>query len=109
MAENSKKKAKYEIQEKRLIQIVKKIIRSLEIQGLYRIQISFPKDYETWLLTQSVVVLALFFDTVFSTVDINEKKREVEQTLKDILGMSFMIIPIPYSEAKFHLREPRNI
>ena len=109
MVENSKKRGKYEIQEKRLIQIVKKIIRSLEIQGLYRVEINFPKDYETWLQTQTVVVLALFFDTVFSTVDLNEKKLEVEQTLKDTLGMSFMVVAIPYSEVKYHLRKPRNI
>lgn len=109
MAENSKKKAKYEIQEKRLKHLVKEIIRSLDIQGLYRVQIEFPKNYKTWMETQTPPVLALFFDTVFSTVDIHEKKREIEQTLKDILGMSFTVVPIPYSEVKYHLRKPRNI
>lgn len=111
MSANSKKKTepKYEIQEKRLKILVKKIVRSLDIQGLYRVQIEFPKNYETWLETQTSPVLALFFDTVFSTADIHEKEREVEQTLKDILGIDFRVVPIPYSEVKYHLRKPRNI
>lgn len=100
---------KYEIQEKRLKRLVKEIIRSLDIQGLYRVQIEFPKNYETWLTTQSSPVLALFFDTVFSTVDIHEMKREIEESLKYILNMTFTVVPIPYSEVKYHLRKPRNI
>ena len=111
MSANLKKmtKPKYEIQEKRLKILVKKIVRSLDIQGLYRVQIEFPKNYETWLETQTPPVLALFFDTVFSTADIHEKEREVEQTLKGILGIDFRVVPIPYSEVKYHLRKPRNI
>lgn len=111
MKANSKKKTKtiYEIEEVRLKSLIKQVIRSLEIEGIYRVQIEFPKNYETWLTTQSSPVLALFFDTVYSTSDIHEKKREIEENLKYILNMSFTVVPIPYSEVKYHLRKPRNI
>lgn len=111
MKTSSKKKTKtiYEIEENRLKSIIKKVVRGLDIDGIYRIQIEFPKNYETWLTTQSSPVLALFFDTVYSTSDIHEKKREIEENLKYILNMNFLIVPIPYSDAKYHLRKPRNI
>ena len=100
---------KYQIEEKRLKYLIKKIVRNLDIKGLYRLQIEFPKNYETWIETQTPPLLALYFDTVFSTNDIHDKIHEVEQTLEGILGISFRVLPIPYSDVKYHLRKPRNI
>ncbi len=93
----------YEISEKRYRYLIMNIIRSLDIDGLYRVQINSP------LKEGGMYVVALFMDTVTSSDEQKKIKDEVSNSLKNILNFDDLVIIIPYSEAKYHLREPRNI
>lgn len=92
---------KVEISEERLTKLIIKIIKSFEIDGLYRVQTEFPKT--------GGVVVALFFDTVNTSEYLNKKNEFITDRLQDLLGIDMLVLPIPYSEAKFHLREPKNV
>jgi hypothetical protein len=92
----------YEISEKRLKYLIMEIIRNLEIGEIYRVQIEFPKGV-------TPCVVALFFEYVRGSEYQQKVKKEVEDTIRNILNFEPLVIIIPYSEAKFHLREPRNI
>ena len=92
----------YEISEKRLEYLISKIIRNLDLYGLYRVQINLPHG-------KSGYVVALFMDKVMSSKRQENIKNELENALKSILNFDGMVIIIPYSEAKYHLRKPKNI
>ena len=93
----------YQISEKRYKYLIMNIIRTLDIDGLYRVQFTSP------LKQDGTYVVALFMDTVTSSDEQRKIKDEVSNTLKNILNFDDLVIIIPYSEAKYHLREPRNI
>jgi hypothetical protein len=92
----------YEISENRLKYLIMKIIRNLDIYGLYRVQINLP-------VGKSGYVVALFMDKVMMSEKQLDIKNEVEIALKSILNFDGIVIIIPFSEAKYHLREPKNI
>ena len=92
----------YEISENRLKYLIMKIIRNLDIYGLYRVQINLPAG-------KSGYVVALFMDKVMMSEKQLDIKNEVEIALKSILNFDGIVIIIPFSEAKYHLREPKNI
>jgi hypothetical protein len=92
----------YEISENRLKYLIMKIIRNLDIYGLYRVQINLP-------VGKSGYVVALFMDRVMMSEKQLDIKNEVEIALKSILNFDGIVIIIPFSEAKYHLREPKNI
>jgi divalent metal cation (Fe/Co/Zn/Cd) transporter len=92
----------YEISEKRLEYLISKIIRNLDLYGLYRVQINLP-------IGKSGYVVGLFMDKVMSIKKQENIKNELEDALKSILNFDGMVIIIPYSEAKYHLRKPKNI
>jgi hypothetical protein len=75
----------------------------MEIEGLYRVQIDFPKD------SKIRIVVALLFDIVRDSGFFQKIDKDVTNRLEDLLGIDPLVITIPYSEAKYHLREPRNI
>lgn len=79
-----------------------KIIRNLDIYGLYRVQINLP-------VGKSGYVVGLFMDKVMTSQKELDIKNEVEIALKSILSFDGMVIIIPYSEGKYHLRKPKNI
>jgi hypothetical protein len=93
----------YEISEKRLEYLISKIIRNLDLYGLYRVQINLP------IGKSGGYVVALFMDKVMSSKRQENIKNELENALKSILNFDGMVIIIPYSEAKYHLRKPKNI
>jgi hypothetical protein len=78
------------------------IMRTLDIDGLYRVQIEFPKGV-------APCVVALFFEYVRNSEYQRKVKKEVEDSIQNILNFEPLVIIIPWSEAEFHLREPRNI
>ena len=90
------------ISEERLTKLIMKIIKSMKIKGLYRVQINFPKK-------PGDVIVALFFDTVYSSDFFKRIYAEVTDRLEDLLGIDTLVVTIPYSEAKFHLNGPKNI
>ena len=93
----------YTISEERLTKLIMKIIKSMEIEGLYRVKINFPKK------STEHIVVALFFDIVGDGFFFKEIDNDVTNRLKDLLGIDPFVVPIPYTEGKYHLREPRNI
>jgi hypothetical protein len=93
----------YTISEERLTKLIMKIIKSMEIEGLYRIQINFPKK------STNHIVVALFFDIVRDSVFFRKIDNDVTNRLEDLLGIDPLVVTIPYSEAKFHLNGPKNI
>jgi hypothetical protein len=92
----------YEISENRLKYLIMKIIRNLDLYGLYRVQINLP-------VGKSGYVVGLFMDKVMTSQKELDIKNEVEIALKSILSFDGMVIIIPYSEGKYHLRKPKNI
>lgn len=90
----------YTISEERLLKLIIKIIKQLDIIGLYRVSISIGKKH---------ILVALWFETVSSSEFYYQVKEETEDRLESLLNLPFNILTIPYSEAKYHLREPKNI
>lgn len=88
------------ISEERLLKLIIKIIKQLEIQGLYRVSISIGKNH---------ILVVLWFELVSSSEFYNQVKKQTTERLESLLGLPFNILTIPYSEAKYHLREPKNI
>jgi hypothetical protein len=88
------------ISEKRLLKLIIKIIKQLEIPGLYRVSIHIDKKN---------ILVVLWFELVSSSEFYNQVKKEATDRLESLLGLPFNILTIPYSEAKYHLREPKNI
>jgi hypothetical protein len=91
------------ISEERLAKLIMKIVKSMEIEGLYRVQINFPSK------PGNHIVVALFFDIVDSSDFFRKIFSEVTDRLEDLLGLDILVVTIPYSEAKFHLNRPKNI
>jgi hypothetical protein len=91
------------ISEERLGKLIMKIIKSMEIEGLYRVQINFPSKPDNH------IVVALFFDVVRESAFFKKIHNEVTDRLEDLLSLDPLVITIPYSEAKFHLNGPKNI
>ena len=79
-----------------------KIIKSIKIEGLYRVQINFPK-------TNNNIVIALFFETVTDSEFYRKVHNDVFNAIENFLGLQTLVLTIPYSEAKYHLNEPKNI
>ena len=88
------------ISEKRLLKLIIKIIKQLEIPGLYRVSIHIDKKN---------ILVVLWFELVSSSESYRQIKKETTDRLESLLGLPFNILTIPYSEAKYHLREPKNI
>lgn len=88
------------ISEERLLKLIIKIIKQLEIPGLYRVSIHIDKNN---------ILVVLWFELVSSSESYRQIKKETENRLESLLGLPFNILTIPYSEAKYHLREPKNI
>lgn len=92
----------YQISKERLTSLIIRIIKSMEIPGLYRVQVEITKD--------NVIVVALFFETVGSSETYSKIKNMVEDRISDTFGIdSHLVLTIPYSEAKYHLNRPKNI
>lgn len=91
------------ISEERLAKLIMKIVKSMEIEGLYRVQINFPSK------PGNHIVVALFFDVVRESAFFRKIYNEVTNRLEDLLGIDPLVVTIPYSEAKFHLNGPKNI
>lgn len=91
------------ISEERLTRLIMKVIKSMEIEGLYRVQINFPKK------STDHIVVALFFDIVRDSGFFKKIDNNVTNRLEDLLGIDPLVVTIPYSEAKFHLNGPKNI
>jgi hypothetical protein len=94
---------KYNISENRLKKLIIRVIKNMNISGLYRVQIHI-KNIET-----NEVNVALFFEFVRNSEFHIKIKNEVERNLSDILNLNPFVIVIPWSEAGYHLREPRNV
>jgi hypothetical protein len=88
------------ISKERLLKLIIKIIKQLDIPGLYRVSIHIDKNN---------ILVVLWFEIVSSSEFYNQVKKETEDRLESLLGLPFNILTIPYSEAKYHLREPKNI
>ena len=88
------------ISEERLLKLIIKIIKQLEIPGLYRVSIHVDKNN---------ILVVLWFELVSSSESYRQIKKETTDRLESLLGLPFNILTIPYSEAKYHLREPKNI
>ena len=88
------------ISEERLLKLIIKIIKQLDIIGLYRVSISLGKNH---------ILVVLWFEIVSSSEFYNQVKKETDDRLESLLGLPFNILTIPYSEVKYHLREPKNI
>jgi len=93
----------YTISEERLTKLIMKIIKPMEIEGLYRVQINFTKK------STDHIVVALFFDIVRDSGFFKKIDNDVTNRLEDLLGIDPLVVTIPYSEDKYHLNEPRNI
>ena len=93
----------YQITEERLRYLIIEIVKNLEIEKLYRVQVEFPKDKDV------TPVVALFFEIVGTTYELRSKTEEVRSAIEGALGIKVTVLPISYSEAKFHLRKPRNV
>ena len=89
------------IPEERLVKLTIKIIKSMEIRGLYRVHANVTKSGD--------FIVALFFETVSDSNFYAIVKNDVEDMINSLLGTKALVLPIPYSEAKYHLREPKNI
>jgi hypothetical protein len=94
---------KYNISENRLKKLIIRVIKNMNISGLYRVQIHI-KNIET-----NEVNVALFFEFVRNSEFHIKIKNEVERNLSDFLNLNAFVIVIPWSEAGYHLREPRNV
>jgi hypothetical protein len=92
----------YEISEKRLEYLISKIIRNLDLYGVYRVQINPQRDKSGYLVV-------LFMDKVMSSMRQQNIRNELEVALKSILNFDGMVYIIDYSESKYHLRKPKNI
>lgn len=79
-----------------------RIIKSMEIEGLYRVTIKYMDAKDT-------IFVALWFETVSNSEFYKQIKKETENRLESFIGLPFNVLTIPYSEAKYHLREPKNI
>jgi len=90
------------ISEERLTKLIMRIVKSMEIEGLYRVRINFPEK-------NGKIVVALFFDIVKDSQFFRKIYTEVTDNLEGLLGIETLVVTIPYSEAKFHLNEPKNI
>ena len=88
------------ISEERLLKLIIKIIKQLDILGLYRVSINIGKNN---------ILVVLWFEIVSSSEFYNQVKKETDDRLESLLGLPFNILTIPYSEAKYHLREPKNV
>jgi hypothetical protein len=91
----------YEISEERFRTLILRLVKSMQIEGLYRVQINFTK--------KSDVVVALFFETVTDSKFYKKVHDDVFNTIENFLGLQPLVLTIPYSEAKYHLNEPKNI
>lgn len=78
-----------------------RIIKSMEIVGLYRVTINMD--------SKDTIFVALWFETVSNSEFYKQIKKETENRLESLVGLPFNVLTIPYSEAKYHLREPKNI
>lgn len=90
-----------QIPEERLVKLVIKIVKSMEIKGLYRVQ--------SHITDKGLLLVALFFETVSDSNFYATVKNSVEDRIESLLGINAFVLTMPYSEAKFHLREPKNI
>jgi len=90
----------YTIPKERLLKLITKIIKQIDIPGLYRVSINIGPNN---------ILVVLWFELTSSSNFYTEVKKETEDRLESILGLPFNVLTIPYSEAKYHLREPRNI
>lgn len=89
-----------QISEERLLKLIIKIIKKLDIPGLYRVSMNIGKNN---------ILVVLWFELVSNSNFYIEVKKETEDKLESLLGLPFNILTIPYSEIKYHLREPKNI
>jgi hypothetical protein len=91
----------YEISEERFRTLILRLVKSMQIEGLYRVQINFTKKGD--------VIIALFFETVADSKFYKKVHDDVFATIENYLGLQPLVLTIPYSEAKYHLNEPKNI
>ena len=98
---------KVQVSEERFERLIIKVLRGMNIDNLYRAAISLTKDKETGEIKKASV--GLFFDIVRESAYFHNIRKEVLDMLESIFGIEFFVIPIPYSEAKYHLNAPRNI
>lgn len=98
---------KVQVSENRFEKLIIKVLRGMKIDNLYRVAISFTKDKETGEIKKAAV--GLFFDIVRETAYFHNIQKDVLNMLESIFGIEFFVVPIPYSEAKYHLNAPRNI
>lgn len=98
---------KVQVSENRFEKLILKVLRGMKIDNLYRVAISFTKDKETGEIKKAAV--GLFFDIVRETAYFHNIQKDVLNMLESIFGIEFFVVPIPYSEAKYHLNAPRNI
>jgi hypothetical protein len=98
---------KVQVSENRFEKLILKVLRGMNIDNLYRVTISFTKDKETGEIKKAAV--GLFFDIVRETAYFHNIQKDVLNMLESIFGIEFFVVPIPYSEAKYHLNAPRNI
>lgn len=98
---------KVQVSENRFEKLILKVLRGMKIDNLYRVAISFTKDKETGEIKKAAV--GLFFDIVRETAYFHNIQKDVLNMLESIFGVEFFVVPIPYSEAKYHLNAPRNI
>jgi hypothetical protein len=91
------------ISEERLTKLIMKVIKSIKIEGLYRVQINFPKK------SNNNIVVALFFETVTDSKFYRKVHDDVFNAIENFIGLQTLVLTIPYSEAKYHLNEPKNI
>jgi hypothetical protein len=92
----------YEISEERFRNLILRLVKSMQIEGLYRVQINFPKK-------KGDIIVALFFETVADSKFYKKVHNDVSDTIENYLGLQPLVLTIPYSEAKYHLNEPKNI
>jgi hypothetical protein len=93
----------YVISEERFRNLILRLVKSMQIEGLYRVQINFPEK------KKGDIVVALFFETVSDSKFYKKVHDDVFNTIENYLGLHPLVITIPYSEAKYHLNEPKNI
>lgn len=89
----------------RVRNLIIRIVRKLEIYGLYRVQVNFRDVDEK----HTDITVALFMDKVMSSSDLHEIQTQVKNDLESLLGIEPFVVTIPYSEVKYHLREPKNM
>jgi hypothetical protein len=93
----------YEISEERFRNLILRLVKSMQIEGLYRVQINFPSK------SDNHIVVALFFDVVRESAFFKKIHNDVTNRLENLLGIDPLVVTIPFSEAKYHLNEPKNI